>query len=170
MGVGLGALRHLDLTGRPAVHSLHLESVCYQCWPVSCCDTASQLLTQKALQEACSPNDTRCMARSPGNHLSSYIWLVSSFLIIILECSGIQARRQKIYCIKVCQENIWPGLKGCYEGALQKRNKQNTTFQKLELFPSTPVFISCWKQMRFDKRFILFRILVYRQTWGIYNS
>lgn len=120
MGVGLGALRHLDLTGRPAVHSLHLESVCYQCRPVSCCDTASQLLTQKALQEACSPYDTRRMARSPGYHLSSNLWLVSSFLIMALECSGILARRWKMYCIKVCQENIWPCLKGCYEGVLQK--------------------------------------------------
>lgn len=120
MGVGLGALRHLDLTGRPAVHSLHLESVCYQCRPVSCCDTASQLLTQKALQEACSPYDTRCMARSPGNHLSSNLWLVSSFLIMALECSGIQARRRNMYCIKICKENILPGLKDCDEGVLQK--------------------------------------------------
>jgi hypothetical protein len=180
MGVGLGALRHLDLTGRPAVHSLHLESVCHQCRPISCCDTASQLLTQKALQEACSPYDTRCMACSSGNHLSSNLWLVSSFVIMALECPGIQARRLKMYHIKDYQENIWPGLKGCDEGVWHKillviwamiiiyYSKQNTTFQKLELFPSTPVFTSGWKQIWFDKHFILFGILVYRQNWGIH--
>ena len=30
VGAGLGALRHLDLTGCSALHSLHFESVCYQ--------------------------------------------------------------------------------------------------------------------------------------------
>lgn len=100
MGVGLGTLRHLDLTGRPAVHSLHLESVCHQCGPLSRCDTASQLLTQEALKEACSPYDTRRVACSPGNHLSSYLWLVSTFVMMALECSGIEAGRGKLNCIK----------------------------------------------------------------------
>jgi len=76
MGVGLGAVWHMDFTGRPALHSLHLESVCYQHWPLPGCDTASQLLTQKAFKETCSPYDTRGMACSRRYHLSSYIWLV----------------------------------------------------------------------------------------------
>jgi len=70
----------MDFTGRPAVHSLHLESVCYQRGPLPGCDTASQLLTQKAFKETGSPYDTRGMACSPRYHLSSYIWLVSVFL------------------------------------------------------------------------------------------
>jgi hypothetical protein len=92
MGAGLGALRHLDLSGCPSVHSFHLESVCYQCRPLFGCDTASQLLTQEALKETCSPYDTCCVASSTCYNLSSYLWLVSSIVIMAIYYFGIQAR------------------------------------------------------------------------------
>lgn len=80
---GLGAVWHMDFTGRPALHSLHLKSVCYQHWPLPGCHTASQLLAQKAFKETCSPYDTRGMACSRRYHLSSYIWLVSCFFFFL---------------------------------------------------------------------------------------
>jgi len=80
VGVGLGAVRHLGVAGRAAVHRLHPVPGGDLDRQVLGSHSAAHLLTPTPLQATRLGHDPRRLAGSSCHHLSAHFWLVLVFI------------------------------------------------------------------------------------------
>ena len=84
MGAGLDSLRHLDKPGHSPLHCLYPVPVCHQRGPLPGCNQAPDVLQEKKIEETCSDHDLLRLDLGRDHHLSSYVWLVSIYDLLLI--------------------------------------------------------------------------------------